>query len=123
MLRPVASRFARLGVDLSEVSKNIGERVRRFRMARSLTQADAAKRAKVSIQTWSRLERGAAQNHTLETLAAIAAALEVGVDELFVPPQREADTVGAQIAAIVANLDAAGQASLLAAFRALAGRR
>jgi transcriptional regulator with XRE-family HTH domain len=53
-------------------------KIKRRRIALRLSQADAAKRAGLTgRQHWSLIEKGKAKNITLETLGAIARALQV----------------------------------------------
>lgn len=60
----------------------LGERVRRFRLARGLTQRQLAARAEVTVPHVSRLESGE-RLPSLPMLATLAVALEVGLAELF----------------------------------------
>ncbi len=55
-----------------------------------MTQEDLSERARISVSFLSMIERGERSPH-LETLAAIAEALDVGVADLF---QREEDRDG-----------------------------
>ena len=110
-------------MDLDEISKHVGERVRHYRQIRGMTQAEAAKLAKVSVQTWSRLERGAGQNNTLSTLANIADTLRVGIDDLFLLPEVGSATTVAQIADLLRGLDADGQAGFLLAIQQMSRGR
>ncbi len=59
----------------------IGMRVRRFRKARSLTQASLGEKAGVEPFTISHIERGATKL-SLPTLVRLANALGTGLDEL-----------------------------------------
>jgi transcriptional regulator with XRE-family HTH domain len=58
------------------IASRIGTGLRESRVARGLTQAEAASRAGVSQPFWSRLERGSGHVASLETLAACAAAVD-----------------------------------------------
>ena len=59
-------------------------KIRRLREERGLTQAAAAKAAKLSgPQTWSDIEHGRRRNLTLDTLERIAAALGVPAKDLL----------------------------------------
>ena len=109
-------------MDVHQLSKHVGNRVRQRRLQQGITQAVAADAARLSLQTWSRLERGAAQNHTLYTLANAAIALDVGVDYLFGGLDRAdtADPVLRELAGILGSLDPDAQAALLRAFQAIA---
>ena len=72
---------------MSDIGKRIGRRIRDLRTQRQdrWTQEDLAERAKISVSFLSMIERGERSPH-LETLAAIADALEVGIGALFVDP-------------------------------------
>lgn len=63
-----------------EPSASVGEKVRRLRKARGLSQADLSSISGISQTTISDLERG--RNETSKELPAIAAALRVSVEEL-----------------------------------------
>ncbi|MCV9936705.1 helix-turn-helix domain-containing protein [Boseaceae bacterium BT-24-1] len=60
----------------------VGRNIRRLRVARRLTQEVVSDRAALSQQHFSEVERGQA-NATIDTLAAIAAALSIRMVELF----------------------------------------
>jgi transcriptional regulator with XRE-family HTH domain len=61
-----------------------GPKIRRFRIAAKLTQAEAAARAGLpGKQVWSDLENGRRGNPTLEYLERIAAALGVKAKDLL----------------------------------------
>ena len=66
------------------VVKDVGRRIRQLRIARStrMTQEELSERARISVSFLSMIERGERFPH-LETLAAIASALEVRVADLF----------------------------------------
>jgi transcriptional regulator with XRE-family HTH domain len=66
------------------VVKDVGRRIRQLRVSRSarMTQEDLSERARISVSFLSMIERGERSPH-LETLAAIAQALEVPVADLF----------------------------------------
>src|SRR2546421_9955663 len=68
----------------SSVVREVGRRIRQFRMSRSarMTQEDLSERARISVSFLSMIERGERSPH-LETLAAIADALEVKVADLL----------------------------------------
>jgi transcriptional regulator with XRE-family HTH domain len=60
----------------------LGKRVRTLRLARDLTQEQAAEIAKLDEKHWQDIE-GARTNPTVATLVGIARALEVTLAELF----------------------------------------
>jgi transcriptional regulator with XRE-family HTH domain len=64
--------------------KDVGRRIRQLRTSRSarMTQEDLSERARISVSFLSMIERGERSPH-LETLAAIAQALEVSIADLF----------------------------------------
>jgi transcriptional regulator with XRE-family HTH domain len=66
------------------VVKDVGRRIRQLRVSRSarMTQEDLSERARISVSFLSMIERGERSPH-LETLAAIAQALEVRIADLF----------------------------------------
>lgn len=66
------------------VVKDVGRRIRQLRMSRSgrMTQEDLSERARISVSFLSMIERGE-RSPRLETLAAIAEALEVHIADLF----------------------------------------
>src|SRR5207247_7867032 len=68
----------------STVVREVGRRIRQLRMSRSgrMTQEDLSERARISVSFLSMIERGERSPH-LETLAAIAEALEVRMADLF----------------------------------------
>lgn len=67
---------------MGRVEQQLGHRVALQRKVAKLTQAALAEKVGVSDETISRLERGAAVP-SLARLEQIAAALGVGLDELF----------------------------------------
>ncbi|MDP2307571.1 MAG: helix-turn-helix transcriptional regulator [Pseudomonadota bacterium] len=64
------------------INSRVGERVRRLRTARGLTQAELAEKALLATQTLSRVERGD-QGASLESLERIAVALGEPIAALF----------------------------------------
>jgi transcriptional regulator with XRE-family HTH domain len=71
-------------VDVNVV-KEVGKKIRLLRTTRSgprVTQEDLAKKAEISVSFLSMIERGERAPH-LETLAKVAAALQVPITELF----------------------------------------
>jgi transcriptional regulator with XRE-family HTH domain len=69
---------------VSEIGKRVGTRIRELRTqgARRWTQEELAERAHISVSFLSMIERGERVPH-LETLFALASALEVRLSELF----------------------------------------
>lgn len=77
---------------LTDIGKRLGRRIRELRTqkAERWTQEDLAGRAHISVSFLSMIERGERMPH-VETLAAIAEALEVTLAELFVGTDRDPD--------------------------------
>ncbi|MBX7082910.1 MAG: XRE family transcriptional regulator [Nannocystaceae bacterium] len=67
----------------------LGRNIRLLREARGLTQRELAALASLPRATWTNLESGAG-NPTLSVLLAVAAALQVTLDELVAPPRASA---------------------------------
>jgi transcriptional regulator with XRE-family HTH domain len=86
----MAARQARLDPDVSEIGKRLGRRIRDLRTQRvqRWTQEELADRAGISVSFLSMIERGERIPH-VETLAAIATALDVSLSELFSGTDRE----------------------------------
>ncbi len=61
----------------------LGDVLRRLRGAKGLTQAELARRAKITDEYVSMLESGAKQNPSLAVLRRLAKALGVSVAELL----------------------------------------
>ncbi len=72
MLSPSARAVRRTG-DI-DVRREVGERIRRARVAAGLTQEDAADSAGVDWRRWQRLEAGRV-NATIRTLVRVSGAL------------------------------------------------
>jgi transcriptional regulator with XRE-family HTH domain len=60
----------------------LGDRIRRLRRNRELTQEELAKRSKISPSFIGHIERGT-RKASIETLVCIANALQCGLDELM----------------------------------------
>src|SRR4051812_21407272 len=71
-------------MDQATVVREVGNRIRQLRLSRAqkMTQEDLSERASISVSFLSMIERGERSPH-LETLAKIAAALEVRIADLF----------------------------------------
>lgn len=85
-----------------DVGARVGLRIRSLRASRSMTQEALAERAGISWHFVSALERGA-KNATLETLAALAAALDVSLSELFLEVDRPLPRETARLTAALAG--------------------
>lgn len=62
---------------------NLGENIKKIRQKRGISQDRLSKLADVSTNTIAKLEIDPEPNPTLETLQAIAKALDVSVDNLI----------------------------------------
>lgn len=71
------------------VMSHMGDHIKRLRLNRGDSQEAVARRADISTGTYIRVERGY-NEPSLETLRRIAAALEVGIEELVAGPGRAA---------------------------------
>ena len=69
--------------DFKELNKQIGLRVKAFREAQHMTQADLAEKIGISSTYLCLLENGKKTNLTITTLHMIAEALNVKIDELL----------------------------------------
>ena len=72
----------------STVVKDVGRKIRQLRLSRmgpKMTQEELSERSRISVSFLSMIERGERSPH-LETLAKIAAALEVPLADLFREP-------------------------------------
>ncbi|MFZ5471989.1 MAG: helix-turn-helix domain-containing protein [Myxococcota bacterium] len=83
---------------MSDLGKRLGRRIRELRTQRSerWTQEDLAEHARISVSFLSMIERGERVAH-VDTLAAIARALNVSLAELFAgtdEPSGERDVAG-----------------------------
>jgi len=61
----------------------IAENIKKYRQKMGISQDRLSKIADVTYNTVIKIESGANKNPTIETLAKIAKALEVGVDDLI----------------------------------------
>lgn len=65
------------------MENRFGQAVRQWREILELTQAEAAKRAGLSVTTWNRMETGLRDSPTRTTLEKMAHALSVPVESLI----------------------------------------
>lgn len=78
----------------SSLVRSVARRIKSARAARGLTQEQVAARLRTATKNYQRMESGR-QNLTLETLQAVAGALEIDAHELLAAgagPQRTADS-------------------------------
>jgi transcriptional regulator with XRE-family HTH domain len=96
--------------------ENLGEHIRTVRKERGLSQEALARRADVSLNLVGRLELGMVKNPHYGTLAGLARALDLTVEELVEEP--EASTTGKASAASAGRPSQAQQVAQEAAERA-----
>jgi transcriptional regulator with XRE-family HTH domain len=70
--------------DPEQLVRDVSRKIQEIRRGRGLTQEQAAERLGISVRAYAYLESG--QNLTLETLARVAAVLEVRAVDLLAPP-------------------------------------
>lgn len=75
----------RKDVPLRKILRQLGRRIAATRRVAGLTQVEAAEASGISLKRWQRVEHGAV-NATVQTLATMAAALEVDVWQLLTEP-------------------------------------
>ena len=68
---------------MSKNNSSIGERIRKYRLQKGLSQDKLSKAADVAFHTIVKIESGDTPNPTIDTIKKIAAALGVSVDELL----------------------------------------
>ena len=69
-----------------QYANRLGERIRLLRRTKGVSQGTACNAVGMSVDTWSRLERGDGQEPKLSTLMRVADALDVELADLF--PER-----------------------------------
>ena len=67
----------------SNNKSTIAENIKKYRNKMGVSQDRLSKLADVTYNTIIKIESGANKNPTIETLAKIAKALEIGVDDLI----------------------------------------
>lgn len=68
---------------MKAMSNKISENLKKLRDKKGYSLEKVARLADLSLNTIVKIENGANQNPTIETLTKIAKALEVGVDDLI----------------------------------------
>jgi transcriptional regulator with XRE-family HTH domain len=71
-----------INIKNEEVIKSVGERIRKFRIQKNLSQEDLANEAEISLSQITRLELGKT-NPTISTLYVIAEALSIELKTLL----------------------------------------
>jgi transcriptional regulator with XRE-family HTH domain len=87
---------------MADVLRRLGTRVRELREARGLTQEALGERAGISWHYVSSIER-ARKGATTETLAALAAALDLTLSELFLGVDRPLPREAKRLATLLAG--------------------
>lgn len=67
---------------LNTMFTNIGEKIKKVRNDKGLTQEELAQKANISYITLVKIEQGKVENPTMKTLQKIAKALEISLDEI-----------------------------------------
>lgn len=78
-----------LPLELASVLRQVGANLFSIREERGLTQAELARRSKISTTTVNEIETRQFRDIRLSTLSALAAALEVSIVELLAPSNVE----------------------------------
>lgn len=68
---------------MSKEKANIGDRIRKYRLERELSQEKLARLADLAFPTIAKIEAGATLNPSIDTVKKLAAALGVSVDDLI----------------------------------------
>lgn len=105
--------------DITRLRKAIGSHIRQHRKAQDLSQSQACRQAGLSIDTWSRLERGVEQNTTLGTFVRVADTLGVEISALF--PSRKSMELSPAMQRLVEFLEPVDAEALNALRKALSG--
>jgi len=69
-------------MDIMDIKKKIGQRIRRLRIMMKLSQGELAERSGLGIETISRMERGV-QGLTLDNLYKISKGMNISLKELI----------------------------------------
>jgi transcriptional regulator with XRE-family HTH domain len=67
---------------MSKNNSSIGERIRKYRLQRGLSQDKLSKAADVAFHTIVKIESGDTPNPTIDTIKKICAALGISIDDL-----------------------------------------
>ncbi len=104
---------------MADVVKKLGERVRRLRKAKGLSQEQLAELSGLHTNYIGQVERGE-KNLTIETLQKIVAGLDVSLEELFrfLDPMERKDAMG-EIVEMLADRPTADQQMALNLLKAV----
>lgn len=67
---------------MSQIQRQVGDRIAVARKAAGMTQAEAARESGIALRRWQRIEQGAV-NPTVRTLAVVAMAIDSDFWELL----------------------------------------
>jgi transcriptional regulator with XRE-family HTH domain len=68
---------------MSKEKSTIGENIKKYRNKLGISQDQLSKKADLAFHTIAKIEAGSTPNPTIETVAKIAKALDVSVDDLL----------------------------------------
>ena len=63
--------------------KTIGAKIKAWRAKKDMTQDELAKKANIPYPTLAKIESGAVQNPSIETVTKISVGLGISIDELI----------------------------------------
>lgn len=66
-----------------QTQETIGQKIKKWRTKRGLTQEGLARKADISYTTFVKIETEVVKNPSVETVKKIAQALEITIDELI----------------------------------------
>lgn len=66
-----------------EEKKTIGQKIKKWREKRSITQDALAKKAKIPYSTIAKIESDVITRPTIQTVQKISAGLDIGLDDLM----------------------------------------
>jgi XRE family transcriptional regulator of biofilm formation len=67
----------------TQQQETIGQKIKKWRTERGLTQEGLARKADISYTTFVKIETDVVKNPSVETVKKIAQALEITIDELI----------------------------------------
>lgn len=66
-----------------EESANIGEKIKKWRKKKELTQDALARKANIPYTSLAKIESGVIENPSIKTVSKIAKGLDIGIDDLI----------------------------------------
>jgi transcriptional regulator with XRE-family HTH domain len=85
------------------MSEGLGERIRRIRLRYGMSQAELARRIKVSLTTMNKIEAGDTPDPRASRISAIADVLGVSADVLLGRKDEESEFLAAAVALVGAS--------------------